>query len=76
MFLIEYVRALLVVGGVLLALLGFNGMIYALSDLAWEPAFSAFLGVLFSFWIVNVGLTGRLSGRRQRIAVPLPNEEL
>ena len=60
----DFIRALVALMGALLTLLGLFGVVYALADGAWGPAFSALLGALLGFWIFNVGLTGRLSGRR------------
>jgi hypothetical protein len=66
MILLDFLRALIAFAGAILMLLSLYGVIYAMSDRAWDPAFSAFLGALFGFWLFNVGLTGRLSGRRKR----------
>lgn len=69
-FLVALIRIMLALSGVLLALLGTYGIIYALSDRAWGPAFSAFLGTVFACWLVFVGVTGRLTGRTSIESAP------
>lgn len=66
----DILRALIALTGLILMLLGLFGVMYALSDAAWGPAFSALLGALFGFWVLNVGLTGRLSGQSRESKSP------
>ena len=60
---LDILRALVALAGGLLMLQAFLGLFATVADRAWEPAFWVLLNGLLGWWLLNAGLSGRLSGR-------------